>query len=237
MNIKLITLSRLREFFSNLNSKLTGFTTSGRNYKLSQDSNGNYYTNVPWKGVVSGNDGISVTEEASDYSVSAVPRTKSDIPTCPGYTLYGEYFLSDNPYLNDTAIDYNNQGVPGEGIVTVTQNYNYGSAETKEVTPRLLTRNEIDTLANNERACGVPYYSADATYDFNAYYITADGEWATAPVGNSYTWIYIRYGFRNPFLDIEDLAVSKRQIFTLINMYSKNQFSFDSSKKILNISL
>jgi hypothetical protein len=49
MNLKLITLSNLRAFFSNLNSKLTGFTTSGKNYKLNQDSNGNYYTNVPWE--------------------------------------------------------------------------------------------------------------------------------------------------------------------------------------------
>jgi len=49
MNLKLITLSILKTFLSNLNSKLTGFTTSGKNYKLSQDSNGNYYTNVPWE--------------------------------------------------------------------------------------------------------------------------------------------------------------------------------------------
>ena len=56
----------------------TGYTTSGKNYKVQADSNGNLYVNVPWT------DSTPVTSVFG--RTGAVTLSKSDVTTALGYT-------------------------------------------------------------------------------------------------------------------------------------------------------
>lgn len=56
----------------------TGYTTSGKNYKVQTDSNGNLYVNVPWT------DSTPVTSVFG--RTGAVTLSKSDVTTALGYT-------------------------------------------------------------------------------------------------------------------------------------------------------
>lgn len=65
-------------------ANLTGYTTSGKNYKIQKDSNGNYYVNVPWT------DNNTTYTAGTGLSLSgttfSLALTKALVTTALGYT-------------------------------------------------------------------------------------------------------------------------------------------------------
>ena len=233
MNLKkIVTIDRLREFLNKFSkvaisgnySDLSGVPT-----KVSQFTNDAGYakeTDIPIAG-----EGIKI-----ENGVISVFNNKVGEPTCPGYTLYGEYFLSNTITPNKS---WSEACAMTEDVV-VTQDYILGE-QIKTATAKTLSKEELETLTPEERKISENghwwYWTSTPYIDTSAWFMNSNGYFLSNLITRSNDDGGARLGFKNPFLDIENLAVSKRQIFTLINMYSKNHFSFDSSKKILNISL
>jgi hypothetical protein len=54
----------------------TGYTTSGKNYKVNIDSNGNLYVNVPWSNTTyKGGTGISISSDNVISCTVSAPST------------------------------------------------------------------------------------------------------------------------------------------------------------------
>jgi len=133
--------------------------------------------------------------------IISIERTKIGNPTCPGYTLHGDYFLSNNAEEGnwETAISRN-------AVVTVTQAYNYDD-EIKTVTAHTLSKEELETiLPPEERKLKIDdtYYTYWTNTLFNeytsdAYAVNVGGDFVTVGklVGDN---MYIRLGFKNPFI-------------------------------------
>jgi hypothetical protein len=202
MNLKLITIDRLREFLNKFSkvaisgkySDLSGVPT-----KVSQFTNDAGYakvTDIPTVTTYTAGEGIKIENGV----ISVIPRTKVGNPTCSGYTLYGEYFLSNTITPNKNW----NEACAMTESVTVTQNYNYGSAETKTVIAHTLSKAELETIPQEQRKISenghVWYWTNTPDGDNYAWDVGSSGDFSYTDIDSSAGYGGARLGFRNPFI-------------------------------------
>ena len=200
MNLKLITIDRLREFLNKFSkvaisgkySDLSGIPT-----KVSQFTNDIGYakvTDIPTVTTYTAGEGIDITNGV----ISIIVRKKVGGPTCPGYTLYGNYFLSNTitPKNWNEARDMNIE-------VAVSQNYNYGGVETKTTTARTLSKSELESLTLEQRNIydrGRSWYWTSTLYDDSRAWVVGSGVFGYSSINDGYEYGGARLGFLNPFI-------------------------------------
>ena len=200
MNLKLITIDRLREFLNKFSkvaisgkySDLSGVPT-----KVSQFTNDVGYaktTDIPTVTTYTAGEGIKIENGV----ISVIPRIKVGNPTCPGYTLYGDYFLSDiiTPKNWNEACNMNIE-------VAVSQNYNYGGVETKTTTARTLSKSELESLTPEQRKIydhGRTWYWTSTLHDDSRAWVVGSGTFGYGSINDGFDYGGARLGFRNPFI-------------------------------------
>jgi len=125
----------------------------------------------------------------------------SPYPTCPGYTLYGDYFLSDTITANKNW----NDAVNMTKTVTVTK-----GTTSKTVTAKALSEEELRTLTAEQRKINENghywYWTSTSCGANGAWYISRSGNFGiTNKTGSFDTSISpgtggARLGFKNPFI-------------------------------------
>ena len=113
-------------------------------------------------------------------------------PVADGYTLYGDYFLSNTiiPNKNWSEACAMTQNV----IVT-------RGAETKTVTAHTLSRAELKTLSAEQRKISDKWYwTSNPIDDSNAWGVVYSGDFRNYYVLYSNDDGGIRLGFKNPFI-------------------------------------
>lgn len=130
---------------------------------------------------------------------------KDGNPFADGYTLYGDYFLSNTIIPNRNW----NEACAMTQDVIVTQNYTRGGAETKTVIAHTLSKAELETLTMKQRKIsenGHNWYwtsnPVDATY---AWRVGDNGDfygygWSYSHIDFSNSTGGARLGFKNPFI-------------------------------------
>jgi hypothetical protein len=68
----------------------TGYTTSGKNYKVEVDSNGNAYVNVPWTDNNT-DENVAQTVSTSNYNYPILTRSTNGTTTGTGGTVFSAY--------------------------------------------------------------------------------------------------------------------------------------------------
>ena len=132
--------------------------------------------------------------------ISVIERTKDGKPTCPGYTLYGDYFLSDTITPNKNF----EQAKTMTANVIVTQNYNYGGAETKNTTAKTLSKEELETIPQKQRKISENghawYWTSTPDDDGRAYLVIGIGGFNSDIISYNTATGGARLGFKNPFI-------------------------------------
>ena len=209
MNLKLITIDRLREFLN----KFSKVAISGKYSdlscvptKVSQFTNDVGYaktTDIPTVTTYTAGKGIKI-ENGVISVVDQIINTKIGNPTCPGYTLCGDYFLSNTITPNKT---WNEACAMTSSNITVTQNYILDT-QTKTVTSRTLSKEELETIPQEQRGIGTSdnghfWYWTSTLYDGNrAWRVQSHGEFNNiyGDISNSIDNGGARLGFKNPFI-------------------------------------
>ena len=117
-------------------------------------------------------------------------------PTCPGYTLYGDYFLSDTVITNKS---WNEARAMTESVTVTLGN------KTKTATARTLSKSELETLTQEQRKIsenGHAWYWTSTPDDGNyAWYVGDNGDFGSYDgINDSNDDGGARLGFKNPFI-------------------------------------
>lgn len=113
-------------------------------------------------------------------------------PIADGYTLYGDYFLSNTIIPNKTW----NEACAMTQNVIVTR-----GAETKTVIAKTLSKSELGTLTPEQRKIGDKWYwTSTPIDDSNAWGVAYGGDFRNYHVNYSYDDGGARLGFKNPFI-------------------------------------
>lgn len=113
-------------------------------------------------------------------------------PVADGYTLYGDYFLSNTIIPNKTW----NEACAMTQNVIVTR-----GAETKTVIAHTLSRAELKTLTIDQRKTSDKWYwTSTPIDDSNAWGVVYGGDFRNYYVNYSYDDGGARLGFKNPFI-------------------------------------
>ena len=134
-----------------------------------------------------------------ENGVISIINNKIGVPTCPGYTLYGDYFLSNTITPNKNW----SEACAMTSNVTVKQNYTLGE-QSKTVTAYTLSKGELETLTVEQRKIsenGHVWYWTSTPYDDNyAWNVEYDGFFLSSNINNIYGNGGARLGFKNPFI-------------------------------------
>lgn len=124
---------------------------------------------------------------------------KDGNPFANGYTLYGDYFLSNVIIPNK---DWNEACNMTENVI-VTQIKN-GNAETKTVIAHTLSKAELQTLSAEQRKISENghwwYWTSTPIDDENAWTVRNDGNFRNSYIYYSDAEGGARLGFKNPFI-------------------------------------
>lgn len=126
---------------------------------------------------------------------------KDGNPFANGYTLYGDYFLSNIIIPNRNW----SEACAMTQNVIVTQNYKNKDAETKIVIAHTLSKAELETLSAEQRKISenghVWYWTSTPNGDTRAWNVDGNGDFTGyISVNNSYDAGGARLGFKNPFI-------------------------------------
>lgn len=126
---------------------------------------------------------------------------KDGNPFANGYTLYGDYFLSNIIIPNRNW----SEACAMTQNVIVTQNYKHGGAETKTVIAHTLSKSELETLSAEQRKIresGHVWYWTSTPYNDNyAWYVSFSGGFNySLNINFSDGGGGARLGFKNPFI-------------------------------------
>lgn len=148
-------------------------------------------TTNPTRVVFNGNDNVSRVIFRHN-NVDTVVWQKDGNPFADGYTLYGDYFLSNTIIPNKTW----NEACAMTESVTVTQN-----GETKTVIAKTLSKSELGTLTPEQRKTSDKWYwTSTPIDDSNAWGVVYGGDFRNYYVNYSYDDGGARLGFKNPFI-------------------------------------
>jgi len=219
MNIKLVTINRLKEFLNKFSKVATSgkySDLSGVPTKVSQFTNDAGYAKTTDIPTYTAGEGIKI-ENGVISVIDPIISTRIDsvIYTAPGYTLYGDYFLSDTITANiiwAVACVMTNKNVIVTETITTINTYLFKGEETstsvstKTVTAKTLSKKELETLTAEQRKINE-----------NGHY----WYWTSTPNADHYAWgVYeggrfdighfsiddrsddggARLGFKNPFI-------------------------------------
>mgnify|MGYP007111662461 CR=1 FL=1 len=151
-------------------------------------------TTNPTRVVFNGNDNVDRVIFRHN-NVDTVVWQKDGNPFADGYTLYGDYFLSNTIIPNKTW----NEACAMTESVTVTQN-----GETKIVTARTLSKSELKTLSAEQRKIsenGHTWYWTSTPIDgSNAWSVIYSVDFRNSNINYSGDNGGARLGFKNPFI-------------------------------------
>ena len=151
---------------------------------------------------------VKVWEKEKDQ----VLNTRTDITyTAPGYTLYGNYFLSNTVIANKNwheacAMTAN---VTVTKTITTTITYSISgektssSMSTKIATAKTLSRDELGTLTVEQRKINNRWYWTSSPYDDTlAWHVYDDGDFGIYNYNIFHSDVNggARLGFKNPFI-------------------------------------
>ena len=102
-----------------------------------------------------------------------------------GYTLHGDYYLSDKVIPNKTW----KEALETKEIITLPNG--------KEVVAHTLSKEELKTISFEERKHNKWYWTITLENDYNAWCVNYCGDFEFQDIDNSY--IGIRLGFKKPF--------------------------------------
>ena len=220
MNLKLITIDRLREFLNKFSkvaisgkySDLSGVPT-----KVSQFTNDAGYakvTDIPTVTTYTAGEGIDITNGVISIKDQVLnTRTDSITYTAPGYTLYGNYFLSNTIITNKNW----NEACAMTANVTITKTITTtttylvsgektsSSISTKIATTKTLSKAELETIPREQREISenghVWYWTSTPYDDRHALYVSSSGYFCHDRIIDDSVYNGgARLGFKNPFI-------------------------------------
>lgn len=148
----------------------------------------------PTRVVFNGNDNIDRVIFRHN-NVDTVVWQKDDNPFADGYTLYGDYFLSNIIIPNKNW----SEACAMTQNVTVTQN-----GETKTVTAHTLSKAELRTLTKEQREISESghtwYWTSTPIDDSNAWSVISGVDFRNSYINYSADSGGARLGFKNPFI-------------------------------------
>lgn len=148
----------------------------------------------PARVVFNGNDNVDRVIFRHN-NVDTVVWEKDSNPFADGYTLYGDYFLSNTIIPNRNW----SEACAMTESVTVTQN-----GETKTVTAHTLSKAELRTLTPEQRKLSenghTMYWTSTLIDDSNAWSVVYSVDFRNSNVNYSGDSGGARLGFKNPFI-------------------------------------
>lgn len=151
-------------------------------------------TTNPTRVVFNGNDNVGRVIFRHN-NVDTVVWQKDDNPFADGYTLYGDYFLSNVIIPNKNW----SEACAMTESVTVTQN-----GETKTVIAKTLSKSELRTLTPEQRKLSenghTMYWTSTPIDDSNAWSVIYSVDFRNSNINYSGDSGGARLGFKNPFI-------------------------------------
>lgn len=151
-------------------------------------------TTNPTRVVFNGNDNVDRVIFRHN-NVDTVVWQKDSNPFADGYTLYGDYFLSNTIIPNRNW----SEACAMTQNVTVTK-----GAETKTVTAHTLSKAELRTLTPEQRKISENghtwYWTSTPINDSNAWSVIYSVDFRNSGVNYSSDDGGVRLGFKNPFI-------------------------------------
>ena len=194
-------------------TKVSAFTNDS-GYLTSHQSLANYAlkTDIPTVTTYTAGQGIKIENGViSVLDINIITRTDTTY-TAPGYTLYGDYFLSNTITPNKNW----NEALTMTENITVTQKITTidiylfsGEKEqtltsSKSATAKTLSKAELETLTTEQRKIDdngrIWYWTSTPYGDDNAWHVNGNGDFVNILLTLSSGYGGARLGFKNPFI-------------------------------------
>lgn len=106
-----------------------------------------------------------------------------------GYTLHGDYYLSDKVITNTTWKE------------TCEMKEEITLPNGKKVIAHILSKEELETIPQEERKCDKWYWTSTHYFEYLEWTVDDDGSFISAVFGSRYGNGGARLGFKNPFIN------------------------------------